>query len=330
VPPRTADEQSRRPLLAAWLLVSLLTLGQIRLFERLLFSERSDYEFVLLNLRGVLEGTPLWKSSKHRLLGPALVRALEFVQDNPLAALTSFTHVSLLAANLLLFWLTLRKGGSLRCALLAVAAFVLVRLLLLYKLEYPWDGLDILLFLGFGHWAAKRGSLVWLTPLLLVGTLNHETVLYLPLWCLLAPLERSHGAAWSRRELVTGALALLLVLASILALREHFYLGPTGVAQETPALGNPVHLLHNLRQFLWRDWIAGRLFISATLLCALVLLGKLLREPKQRRAAAWSLLVIATIFCFGYVNETRLYSSLVAFWFAYGWPGTGPARPGQA
>src|SRR6185503_8526844 len=66
--------------------LGLMTLGENRVFDRLLFLDRPEYEFVLLNVRGVLEGTPVSRSFQHRLFAPMLVRAVESVTASPLAA----------------------------------------------------------------------------------------------------------------------------------------------------------------------------------------------------------------------------------------------------
>jgi hypothetical protein len=72
-----------------------------------------------------------------------------------------------------------------------------------------------------------------------------------------------------------------------------------------------------LRQFLLTNWSAGRALISATLGAALLVCATLVAQGKLVRPALWSLAVLFTIFCFGYVNETRLYLSPLAFWFGY-------------
>jgi hypothetical protein len=218
-----------------------------------------------------------------------------------------------------------RKGGNVPVSLLGVACFGLGHLLLLYRLEYPWDDLDILLFLAFGYWAAEGRSLSWFCPLLVLGTLNHETALFVPLWYLLCPFE-GHRPLRDRVRTLLGALAVGGAMAfAIWFLRKHFYLGRPvmpGQVFERPleVVANHWHVRHNLRQFLVEDWRSGRVFISLGLAATLLALWRLIWLKKQVRAAVWSLCVIASIFAFGYVNETRHYLMLLAFWFGYAWP----------
>jgi hypothetical protein len=304
--------------------LSVLTLGECRLFERLLFQERAEYEFVLSSVSGVLSGRPVSQSWQHRFLSPFLVSALDSCAIDRLGSLKLFCWLMVGCANLLLFAILRKKGGTVPSSLFGVACFGFGHLLLAYKLEYPWDGLDILLFLSFGYWAAHRKPLLPFVPLLVLGTLNHETALFVPLWYLLAPIdERLPVGVQVRRWLF--ALAVSAVMAvSIWLLRGHFYLGQPAMPAEVferplPVIANHYHVRHNLRQFLVEDWRSGRAFISLSLLLCLLVLFASIQRGKQVRAALWSLCVIASIFVFGYVNETRHYLMLLAFWFGYAW-----------
>src|SRR4051812_45039378 len=73
--------------------VCLMSIGELRILDRLLFVDSAEFGFVLESIRGVLAGTPVSKSWQHRLLAPYLVRAMEQVRPDPLAALRTFTEV---------------------------------------------------------------------------------------------------------------------------------------------------------------------------------------------------------------------------------------------
>jgi hypothetical protein len=315
------------PTRACLLIIGLITLGEARLFDRLLYLAPAEYGFVRQNIAGILAGTPVWKAFQHRVLGPALVVALDRLTGDSLRSLQIYGLLMAASANLLLFWIVRRRGGRPGDALLAVAGFGLARLLLTFKLEFPWDGPDLLIFLAFGYWASTGGSIVRLIPLLLAGTLNHETALFIPLWYLLGGLERPRPPTRALlRTLVAPGMILAAMAAAIVAVRAHFYLGPPELAGQafepaTPLVSNPLHLVHNLGQFLWDDWrVLNRVFVGAGLLSLLILLIGNLVKRRRVRASAWSLCVIAAIFTFGYVNETRLYFPLLAFWAAHAWP----------
>lgn len=309
----------RGQLWAALGVLLLLTLGEMRLFDRLLYDDASQFGFVLQNVDGVLQGRPVSKSWQQRFLAPALVVTLDHVTHDRLQSLRWFFGLCALLANWVLFGLWRARGVASAHAVLAVVCFALVRVLFTFRLEYPWDGVDILLMLGFGFGFGRGRTLAQLWPLLPLGVLNHETILYAPVYDLLAACLPPRS--WRRALRALGW--LVACGACIYALREHFYLGrPNWPGQEfehaTPLIENHWHVWHNLRQWFWVDLLEGRVFISASLTSVvLLLLWAALRSPAQRVAAVWSLGVLASIVCFGYVNETRHYLLLIAFWFAY-------------
>ena len=314
----------RRAAVLAFI-IGTLTLGEYRLFERLLFQDREEYEFVLSGVSGVLSGRPVSQSWQHRFLSPLWVAALDALTGDRLASLKLFCALLIGCANCLLFLLLRRKGANIQGSLLGVACFGLGHLLLMYRLEYPWDSVDILLFLAFGYCAAQGRRLLSLWPLLALGTLNHETILFLPLWYLLAPFEGDRPLRSHARTLLGAGAAVAVMALVIWFLRQRFYLGRPSMPGQVfeaplPVVANHWHVGHNLRQFLIEDWRSGRAFISLGLCGTFFVLARLIVQERAVRAALWSLCVIFSVIAFGYVNETRHYLMLLAFWFGYAWP----------
>lgn len=274
-----------------------------------LYADAASRAFVVESVRGVLAGTPVSRSWQHRFVAPLFVSLLGGDLD---AALERARLVLLLASNGLLSWLALRRGSWTR-ALGVVAVYVAGRLLLAYKLEYGWDGVDQLLFLGFGALAAEERGVGSAWPLLALGAVNHETIFYAPLWYLLS---------FERARVRDGALASLAIGAAVLGLRQAFYRGRPSLPGQTfeeglPLVDNHLHVAHNLRQLFVEDWTSGRAHVALGFFGAVAAFAWMCARPSLRRGGAWSLVVLATIVCFGYVNETRHYLVLLAFWCAY-------------
>jgi hypothetical protein len=285
-----------------------VSIAEWAILERL-YADPASRDFVVESVRGVLAGTPVSRSWQHRLLAPLFVWAMP---GSGAVALERARLVLLTAANTLLFGLVARRRGW-RIAALAVAFYVAGHVLLAYKLEYPWDGVDQLLFITFGVWAAEERPLTRVWPLLVVGAFNHETILYVPLFYVLSR---------DRKRIAGSVAALVAVGAVVLLLRRLFYRGRPDLPNQTfetalPVVDNHLHVAHNLRQLFVEDWIAGRAHVAVGFLVATCVFAWMCTTPSRRRAAVWSLVVLATIFCFGYVNETRHYLVLVAFWTAY-------------
>jgi hypothetical protein len=332
-----AEVAPQRDRVAYALGLGLLTASEFRIFERLLFQILADYGFSLESVSGVLSGRPVLKSWAHRVLAPFVVDRLGALVGDRLLALELFFAASLLSANALLFLLLRKKGLPQTASFLGVALFGLARLLLVYKLEYPWDDVDSLIFMGFGYWASEDKGLVPFLPVVALGVFNHETILYVPAWYLIsafvretaapadtAPIQSRHAVP--RPNLLAAALTAVVVVGAVVALRAHFYVGRPDLPNQlfvdpTPVIANQTNLAHNLRQLFVEDWLHVRFPIAAAFFAAIGTLAYLATRGIRRVAALWSLGVLASILCFGYVNETRHYLPLVAFWFAYAWGG---------
>jgi hypothetical protein len=312
-------------LAVAFFLVTV-SLGEIRIIQRWIYGDARENDFVVRSVSEVLRGAPAFPAWQHRFVAPALVAAIDSAIRDRLATIKLIGGTTIVAANLLLFALLRRCGSSLVDACLAVVAFGFLRLLFLYKLEYPWDGINLLLFLLFGYAARTARGLGWMAPFLMVGAFNHESALFIPLWYVLSPLDRSQPVSVRRKEAATAAATLALLVAAILGLRHVFGAGiktstdPTSDVA-TPVIGNPLHVRHNLGQLFAANFRNDRAFISVAVIGAVACFALLAARAKNVRAAAWSLVAIVSIVCFGYVNETRLYVPLVAFWIAYAWQG---------
>jgi hypothetical protein len=317
---------------AAASLVGLVSIAELPVFERMLFDPRHpDYAFVLRNVDGILAGTPVSQSWQQRVLGPCAIAALRALVPSSLGALELFFALSLLGANAFLCAIVWKRTRSVWHCGVALLAFGTCRLLLLYRLEYPWDEIDIAIFLGFGAWAGRDGALSRFSPWLLPGILNHETVLYIPFYYLLPRLENRAGESRRRGDFVFAAACLAACAGAIHALRAVLYRGRPqwpGQAFEPalPGFGNHFHLGHNLHQLFRDDFRTGHTLNALGMMSAVVALCALLLRRHHPRAALFSLCVIASVLCFGYVNETRHYLPLLAFWFAYAWPAASVGR----
>ncbi|MBS2018713.1 MAG: hypothetical protein JST00_37950 [Deltaproteobacteria bacterium] len=295
------------PSLLVW-----LSLAEWKIFERLLFSHPPSVAFVVESVRGVLAGTPVSKAWAQRIVAPFLVSLLGGANQ---VALERFFVVTLVASNLLLYYLLRWRGLSMVGAATGIVTFGLARVVLAYKLEYPWDGADLVIFVAFGAWVRGGGSIVPLAPLLLLGAFNHETILYVPLWYLLAS---------ERKQRLAAAAAAAGVGVLIGVTRAVRYVGQPDLPGQffdtpTPVIENHLHVAHNLRELFVNDWLAGRAHISVGFLAATAWFAWLARHRETRAQGVWSLVVLGSIVAFGFVNETRLYLVLVAFWIAHAW-----------
>jgi hypothetical protein len=333
--------------------VLLLSLGEYRLMERLLFASEYHTNFVLLNIEGVVTGHPIGRAFQNRLLGPYIVKGIAQLMSSSLFfALKLYTLLMVTVGNLLLGGLLyhhFRKMPSDRTeyrailiALTAVALFGLLRLLLLYYLEYPWDYIDALLFMLFGYWVVVRQPKWLLLLLFLTALLNRESCLFILLWFMLESIWGTNRPSFAAkieggsplkridwRKFFLAGLTFLGTVIIIYGIREWLFIAPTpveGLDLDVEQLGNNWNLAHNVNQFLLYNWRSTLLFINLALLTAVVFLALIFRRYPV--AAIWTVCWIASIFAFGFINETRLYIPLIAFWIVYlpisQWPQISP------
>jgi iron-sulfur cluster assembly accessory protein len=134
---QAADPTRRvRPVVFAFLLLALMTLGELRLRDRLLYANRVEFDFVAFNVAAIRDGRPVFKAWQHRVLSPVAVWAIGRLAGRDPQAIKVFCNLMIATANLLLFSIIRRRGGNLVQSLVGVAVFGFGRLLLAYKLEY--------------------------------------------------------------------------------------------------------------------------------------------------------------------------------------------------
>lgn len=295
--------------------VAWLSAAEWKIFERLFFANEPSAAFVVESVRGVLSGTPVSKSWQHRVLAPNLVRLLG---GPTLSAVEWFGLVMLLAANLLLFALAMRAGRGWSppptwTALAAVAVYGFLRFVLAYKLEYPWDWIDQIIFMLFGVVAREERPTHAVGALALVGALNHETILYVPLWYLVGGTKRSIAIGLGLSAPVVGVIA---------ALRALLYRGRPDLPDQVfeppiPLLENHFHVAHNLNALFVDNLRYGRIHLSLLFIGATAAALTVMRRAGWRRVGSFVLAILGSVVAFGYVNETRHYLVLVAFLSTY-------------
>ena len=309
--------------LFALAVIVLLALWQFQIFSTTWFEDESFYGFVIENIEGVLERQPTGRVFQNRLLAPAIVSGVAALFEiDLLLAYQGFIRSSLIITNLLLYSLIWLKWQHLPSALLAVLTFSVARFLLLYRLEYPWDQLDIILFMLFAYWAFKNSSWWWLIPIYVLALFNRESVLYIALWLLLSQIWNIQFGLINWKKFTLFLFIFGLTAGAIFAIREILFLGPpngtTFTDFDKPLIGNHWNLAHNWEKFTNLNWQSDMYLVSLTLGGCILILGWLLWNGKM--PAFWSLCILATIFAFGFINETRNYLGLTSFWFVYGWP----------
>ena len=168
----------------------------------------------------------------------------------------------------------------------------------LFYFMQPTDPLNMLVFFG-AFWALQRERDGWLIPLVVVGTLNRETALLLPLLHALVRWGRAPLARWLPLCLISAGIGagIYVTLRMLVGLKAPY--APTSFVQYWAMnAGDPLALIQLLGFFNLGLWLAWRDWRS---------------QPEFLRRAAWIVPVFFAIhFSVGKIREIRLFLPLLA------------------
>lgn len=288
--------------------------------------------------QSVLDGTPYWRAYQNRLLGPAIIAALDAVTRDYGVALQLFNFLGLLAQNLLLFALARAADAGRAAALLFCCLWSLAFLGLQDYYFYPWDILDILILTFFAFSLVNERWLAWSVLLYPVALLNRESALFLPLGLVLLLLARisvegfRRGGRYYALRFTAGVAAILAGAAYTKFIRDVLFVTTGGDTDpEHRVLGNHVYFGPNLHQLLVDNWgslnaLVSLLVIGGSLWCVVLFFRN--RDAGLRAGYALFLAMVYCVLMFGMVNEARLYIPLVSLFmflvwkqFGAGWQG---------
>ena len=280
---------------------------------------------------GVLEGRPHWAADQARLLGPLVLRGVEWLhseflpqESEPQVAMRLFFLIMIAAKNGVLFALTALQTRSLPAAVALTVAGSVLFLLFGDGWLYTWDFFDVMIFSGLAFLMARWGSPgPWLLFLLLFVTalLNRESAAFFGLWLICLGAARTILAgriAWA--EAAAGTLLIVIAAAHAAVLRDWLLVEEAGGAnyQGLRIAGNYLQIGPNLEALadnlrtpkLYIDaWIALILGYGA----ALVARGLREAEPRGLAQGLFALGLLAAVFSFGIINEARVFLIFVPF-----------------
>ena len=266
----------------------------------------------------VTRGTPVWKAFQNRLLGPEMVHAASAATHQPFAVCyRELTYALLLATNALSFVLFRGMGSTPRVACaytLAVAGLFLA--LQDTSSLYLWDYIELLINLLFAYGVFRRLRLRFFVMLFLVGLLNHESALFIPLWLILDAWRPSRVLASPRRfRVLQAAVGAVLVVAGIgftSWLRTRLYHGVEGGAYQGIA-GQQLRLADNWKALHEWDsgWVMAVLFVSFVGLTWALARGA--RTPQRGVIGLLIGLMALSNLLFGLLEEPRVWIPLIPF-----------------
>lgn len=266
----------------------------------------------------VTRGTPVWKAFQNRLLGPEMVHAASAATHLPFAVCyREFTYALLLVTNALSFVLFRGMGIAPRVACaytLAVAGLFLA--LQDTSSLYLWDYIELPINLLFAYGVFRGLRLRFFVTLFLVGLLNRESALFIPLWLILDAWRPARALASPRRfRVLQAVLGAALVAAGIgftSWLRTRLYHGVEGGAYQGIA-GQQLRLADNWKALHEGDsgWLMAVLFVS--FLGWTWTLARRAQTPQRGVIGLLIGLMALSNLLFGLLGEPRVWIPLIPF-----------------
>jgi hypothetical protein len=314
---------------------TLATISSIALFWFVAFYFQVDFPSTVQRSLGVATGHPEWKVFQSRVLGPYIIKALSFGSLEYYGVAYVWFQITTVAIAGFLCWRLGRKyGGDEQSALQALMLFVICFVWLLSPpLACSWDIIDIIVFIVFIDFVLSDSSLPWFLGLFAISILNRDSADFIPLWLILDALIRflyprrynltKTPFDWYR--LFAGVICIGVGLIIVELLKQNLLIeemGPKLLPNSGTASGSRYnvglfrnieflrHVLFNYKIQFFQFWIVAP-FIAT----AIVLGTKLVRLDPQRYLSIYliELCILATLFSFALINETRVFVILIPF-----------------
>jgi hypothetical protein len=262
-----------------------------------------------------LTGHAGWRAWQNRLLVAFIMNS---IQGNIERAYEISTFVFCIAANVTTFYLYSKNGVSkaMLYVTISVLAFVLIQD---YRFLYGWDLPDAIFFTALLIGIDRKWGAAYYTALFAVAFLNRESSFFVPAWMFMDAISKR------RFGLVAYSVALSVVgMAGVYFLREHFFITSyhSYVGSDTvhSTFANQFWLQENVLNFFhtwspWSRWMPSIDLIPAMMLSAV---GYFVWKwwslsGNEKNIVLLCSLMVATIFCFSVIHETRAWLMLIPF-----------------
>jgi hypothetical protein len=319
---------------------TLAIISSIALFWFVTFYFQLDFSSTVQRSLGVATGHPEWMVFQSRVLGPYIIKALSFsLAKNYSTAYVWFQIITVAIAAFLCWRLGRKYGGDDQSALQALMVFVICFVWLLSPpLPMSWDIIDIIVFIVFIDFILSGSSLPWFVGLFAISILNRDSACFIALWLILDALicfvfSRRYNLSktpfdWHR--LFAGAICIGVGLIIAEFLKQNLLveeMGPKLIPNSPTAPGSRYnvglfrnidflrHVLFNYQIQLFQFWLV------APFIAAVITLGaKLVRLDPQRYLSIYliELSILAVLFSFAAINETRVFFILIPFVVLWG------------
>lgn len=278
---------------------------------------------------GVLTGKPHWRSYSSRLLGPHLVYVISLFGFSLKSSLIIFHILAIITVNALLFYvLLLLTGRAYRRCLISLVLFGFSLILIQHQWHYTWDYIDLIVFTLFLYGVYSSKTTAYFCLVFLLGILNRESALFIALWLVIdafkyASLEsgglRFKLSLHNKWRLLVGASLLIGGAIYTKMIRSYMFVESSspavGLDEKHRLLGNHTKPLFNIEKFFSNFLSPLELPVSLFIIAIFVFVVSMLHKAREEtiKSAVLVVIMIASIFTFGTINETRQFTMVLPF-----------------
>ena len=276
---------------------------------------------------GVTEGKPHWLAYQNRLLGPYTILGISRITGISFQAAWTFFHwLTLQTFSIIFFWILRREGLLLKNALTHLVLVLSAFLILQHYWFYPWDSIDLVLFTCFAYGIIKSFSKRFFILIFIIGILNRESALFLPIYLMLDSFnfskERFSFHLTKPKSLIIGIGILFSGIAYTKIIRHLLFVSKVNGLPDVKneLLGNHINLFWNIKQLFFYNFTNNNFYVSLFIILSFGYFLINLRKMDDRilKLLIMSLFIILNIIMFGLVNETRMHFILLPF-FSFLW-----------
>ena len=300
------------------LVIALATIVQIRLFYEV--HRFTAVDLVAIN-EHILVGDAVWKAFQSRLLGPELIHVLVLALHSPTSAFFVFGSLMIGVNFVTAAAIAWRLSPNRLSMYASFLMFVLVYTALTHYWFYPWDAIEVFIFLIFSLLIYERRNILYVLLLFPLALVNRESAIIVGSWYVIEPVtERllQRRPTLDYGKVVLGILLMGITAAYTKLVRDRLFhpvsSRDTGVSHQM--LGNHFTLVDNL-VLLTPQGLMGK----AWLVAIAVYLYSYIRDALKRRrsfSVAFGLLqvwVLLQIAVFAVIGETRVLYNLLPLIF---------------
>ena len=310
----------RSPQAVCWygLATAFAIFVEIRLFYEV-------HRFTALKLESINEhilvGDAVWKAFQSRLLGPAAMHLLVQGLHSPESGFFLFGSLTIGLNFGTAAGIAWRLCPNLLSTYVSLLLFVLLYTALTHFWFYPWDAIEVFIFLIFSLFVYERRGMLYVLPLFPLALVNRESAVIFGSWYMIEAVTE-----WAMRQrnrvdyvkLAGGALLLGITAIYTKLVRDRLFRpvssGDVDISHQT--FGNHFTLLDNL-VLLTPQGVLGKMWF----LSIAAYLYLYIRDALKRGRAfgvAFGLLqcwVLLQILLFAVVGETRVMYNLLPLIF---------------